>query len=65
MLSHEQKNKNILSRFDSQKSGSQISRFRVKLDTHTMTVISLDGMTHQQCVAMLRKKYAGRVLNVE
>lgn len=64
-LSYEQKNTNILNRFDSQVSGSKISRFSVKLNTHNMTVISLNGMTLTECEKMLNQKYADRVVDVK
>lgn len=64
-LTADQKNENILNRFETEESGSKISRFRVALDTHKMTVIDLNGMSYQTCVDMLNRKYQGRVVSVE
>jgi len=64
MLSADQKNENILNRFDVQHEGSKLKTYRAEMQGYSMTVISMDGMSIDQCEDMLAKKYGERFICV-
>ena len=64
MISADQKNENILSRFDVQHEGSKLRTFRATMNDYSMTVISMDGMTVKECEQMLIQKYGERFVSV-
>ena len=66
MTSIEQKNKNILSRFDNEKSGSKIAVFDIKTKCGKGAVmVSMHGATHEEAIERCTNVFGGNVDKVE
>ena len=51
MLSDEQKNKNILSRFDTKTEGTKIKKYQVELKSKIAIMICMNGATIEEAKA--------------
>ena len=63
-LSYEQKNTNILNRFESQKSGTKVKKFTFMLDGTPVTMINMNNATLIDAIKSLDLRWGNRVSNV-
>ena len=56
-LTYEQKNKNILSRFESNNGSFKTTKITAQVGTSRMTVLSMDGKSRCEIINMLKKKW--------
>jgi hypothetical protein len=65
ILNHEQKNKNILSRFDTEKSGSKIRKYEFEMNGKKVRMINMDNATLEQAKKSLKSRWGELVQNVK
>lgn len=63
-ITFEQKNSNILSRFESEKSGTKVKKFSFLLDGKPVTMINMNNSTLNQAKDSLNVRWGKRVNNV-
>ncbi len=63
-ISNEQKNKNILSRFDTEKTGTKIKKYTFELDGKNVQMINMQGADISQIIESLNSRWGNRVQNV-
>jgi len=61
---HEQKNKNILSRFDTEKSGSKIRKYEFEMNGKTVRMINMENATLEEAKQSLKTRWGDLVQNV-
>jgi len=64
MIDNEQKNKNILSRFESKQQGSKICKYRVTLDDRSLTMIDMNGMSLGKATQVAKDKFGQRFASI-
>lgn len=63
-ISYEQKNKNILSRFDSNKTGTKIRKYNFEMNGKTVCMINMDNANLKQATESLKSRWGDAVHNV-
>ena len=63
-ITFEQKNTNILNRFESQKSGTKIRKFTFLLDGKPVTMINMENSSLMGAIKSLKSRWGERVSNV-
>ena len=63
-ITFEQKNTNILNRFESQKSGTKVRKFTFLLDEKPVTMINMDNNSLNEAKESLSVRWGKRVANV-
>jgi|TARA_R110000823_G_C15879489_1_gene494932 hypothetical protein len=63
-LTFEQKNTNILNRFESESKGTKLKAYDVKVDGKMMTMIFMDGSNIEQATKSAKNKFPDRVEGV-
>ena len=64
-ITFEQKNTNILNRFESQKSGTKVRKFTFLLDGKPVTMINMDNNSLNEAKESLSVRWGKRVANVK
>ena len=64
MLDNEQRNKNILARFDSEVEGTLISKYRVVLNDRSLTMINMDGLGLVEATLIAKQKFGERMQSI-
>lgn len=64
-ITFEQKNSNILSRFESEKSGAKVKKFSFMLDSKPVTMINMNNCSLSDAVKSLNSRWGKRVGNVK
>lgn len=64
-ITFEQKNANILNRFESQKSGTKVKKFSFLLDGKPVTMINMNNASLADAVDSLFGRWGGRVSDVK
>jgi hypothetical protein len=64
MLDNEQRNKNILKRFESKEVGSKMCKYRVHLDDRSLTMIDMNGMSMQKAEQVAKNKFKQRFVEI-
>lgn len=64
-ITFEQKNTNILNRFESQKSGTKVKKFSFLLDGKPVTMINMNNASLADAVDSLFGRWGGRVSDVK
>jgi hypothetical protein len=64
-ITFEQKNTNILNRFESQKSGAKVRKFTFLLDGKPVTIINMENSSLMEAIKSLKTRWGERVLNVK
>jgi len=64
MSDFEQKNKNILSRFETDNHGTHAKSFSVQLKEHAFNMISLNGITLEDARNSAKDRFGSRLVNV-
>ena len=64
MLSAEQKNKNILARFETEVTGTKIKKYTVNLKGTTFSLISMNGETLTQMGEAMKAKFGDRYVSI-
>jgi hypothetical protein len=63
-ITFEQKNSNILSRFESEKSGTKVKKFSFILDGKPVTMINMENSSLIGAIESLKSRWGERVSNV-
>jgi hypothetical protein len=63
-LSNEQKNKNILSRFDTEKTGTKIRKYIFEMNGKRVSMINMDNATLDEATQSLKSRWGDAVQNV-
>ena len=63
-ISFDQKNTNILNRFESQKSGTKVKKFTFSLDNKPVTMINMNNASLVDAKKSLHARWGDRVSNV-
>ncbi len=63
-ITFEQKNSNILSRFESAKSGTKVKKFSFMLDGKPVTMINMENSSLSEAIKSLKSRWGERVSNV-
>lgn len=63
-ITFEQKNSNILSRFESEKSGTKVKKFSFMLDGKPVTMINMQNSSLVGAIKSLKSRWGERVSNV-
>ncbi|MBT5122888.1 MAG: hypothetical protein HOM38_09225 [Euryarchaeota archaeon] len=63
-ITFEQKNSNILSRFESEKSGTKVKKFSFILDGKPVTMINMQNSSLVGAIKSLKSRWGERVSNV-
>lgn len=63
-ITFEQKNNNILSRFESAKSGTKVKKFSFMLDEKPVTMINMENSSLIEAIKSLKSRWGERVSNV-
>ena len=64
-ITFEQKNTNILNRFESQKSGTKVRKFSFFLDGKPVTMINMNNASLAEARESILSRWGKRVLNVK
>lgn len=64
MLDNEQRNKNILARFDNEVEGTLISKYRVVLNDRSLTMINMDGLDLSEATLIAKHKFGERMQSI-
>jgi hypothetical protein len=64
-ITFEQKNTNILNRFESQKSGTKVKKFTFMLDGKTLTMINMNNASLSEAVESILSRWGKRACNVK
>ena len=64
MLDNEQRNKNILSRFDTEVEGTSIAKYRVVLNDRSLTMINMDGLGLPDATQIAKQKFGDRMQSI-
>ena len=64
MLDNEQRNKNILARFDTEVEGTSITKYRVVLNDRRLTMINMDGLDFAEAVLIAKQKFGQRMQSI-
>lgn len=64
MISVDQKNQNILNRFEVDDRGTGLRVFKATMQGYGMTIIDMNRMSIEQCQKMLVAKYGDRFISV-
>jgi len=64
MLDNEQRNKNILSRFDTEVEGTSITKYRVVLNDRSLTMINMDGLGLPDATQIAKQKFGDRMQSI-
>lgn len=63
-ITFEQKNTNILNRFESQKSGTKVRKFTFFLDSKPVTMINMNNASLSQAIESINSRWGERASNV-
>ena len=63
-ITFEQKNSNILSRFESEKSGTKVKKFSFMLDGKPVTMINMNNASLSQAAESITSRWGERASNV-
>lgn len=63
-ITFEQKNSNILSRFESAKFGTKVKKFSFMLDGKPVTMINMENSSLSEAIKSLKSRWGERVSNV-
>lgn len=63
-ITFEQKNSNILSRFESEKSGTKVKKFSFMLDGKPVTMINMNNASLSQAAESIASRWGERASNV-
>ena len=64
MISNEQKNKNILSRFENKTEGTKIKKYTVETLTHNAIMICMNGATLEEAEIKARGIFCSRFVGI-
>lgn len=64
MLDNEQRNKNILARFDNEVEGTLIAKYRVVLNDRSLTMINMDGLDLTEATLIAKQKFGERMQSI-
>lgn len=64
-ITFEQKNTNILNRFESQKSGTKVRKFTFLLDEKPVTMINMNNASLSEARESILGRWGKRALNVK
>lgn len=64
-ITFEQKNSNILSRFESEKSGTKLKKFAFLLDGKPVTMINMNNASLPEAIESIFCRWGERACNVE
>jgi|TARA_S200002703_G_C3626088_1_gene192260 hypothetical protein len=64
MLDNEQRNKNILARFDTEVEGTSITKYRVVLNDRSLTMINMDGLDFAEAALIAKQKFGERMQSI-
>lgn len=64
MLDNEQRNKNILARFDNEVEGTLISKYRVVLNDRSLTMINMDGLGLTEATLIAQQKFGEKMRSI-
>lgn len=64
MLDNEQRNKNILARFDNEVQGTLIAKYRVVLNDRSLTMINMDGLDLTEATLIAKQKFGKRMQSI-
>jgi len=64
MLDNEQRNKNILARFENEKEGTAIVKYRVVLNDRSLTMINMDGLNLSGATQLAMQKFGQKMKSI-
>jgi len=64
MLDNKQRNKNILARFENEKEGTAIVKYRVVLDDRSLTMINMDGVNLSRATQLAMQKFGQKMKSI-